>query len=267
MAADDVTSSLSFFLIHTNMFISDDRLQLHHFHHLSQLRGFTHFITPLDVSDNTPLGPHNRRAIAQHLGFAESAFLIPRQVHGSAISIVNHSSPRQAPPADTFHLLPSDALLTTSSDLCLMVLTADCVPILLCDPTTNCIGVVHAGWRGTAASIARIAISSMVDTFHSNPSDILVGLGPCIGPCCFEVGPDVASQLGHEFLAPHSTPSHLFIDLRAANVSQLLASGIPLHNIEVADICTSCSTFPSHRRDKAASRLGTAILRPSSPHS
>jgi YfiH family protein len=135
-----------------------------------------------------------------------------------------------------------------------MVLVADCVPILLYDPDTRAIAAIHAGWKGTLASIAEQTVRTMKMHFGSNPSDIIAGIGPSIGPCCFHVGPEVVSQARKEF---GSTAACIvstsarggYLDLWQANQDQLLHAGLRKAHIEVAGICTAHhqNTFFSHR--------------------
>ncbi len=149
-----------------------------------------------------------------------------------------------------------DALLTGTPGLRVGVRTADCIPLVLTDPVRRAVAVVHAGWRGTAQSIAVNAVRKLQELFGSQPEEIVTAIGPGIGPCCYEVGPEVASEFRAWFpgIATH-------LDLPEANRRQLLAAGLAESRISVARLCTCCmrDEFHSWRRDRqAAGRMVSA---------
>ncbi len=143
-----------------------------------------------------------------------------------------------------------DALLENAPGSVVAVKTADCIPILLADERRRAVAAVHAGWRGTAAGIAGRAVEAMRARFGTQARDLHAAIGPGIGKCCYEVGPEVAAQFGEQGRA------HL--DLAAVNRRQLAGAGVPPEKIYMADLCTMChaAEFHSFRRDKeAAGRL------------
>ena len=159
-----------------------------------------------------------------------------------------------------------DASITNRPNLLLAIQTADCVPILLVDPHKRAVAAIHAGWRGTLARIAAKTIGKMQMHFGTKPADLLAAVGPSIGPCCYEVGTEVATQFLSQFSdAPEyfdefrtgdepnpiqwlnmmppghqPPPKGVLLDLRKANRSQLVAAGLRLQNIHVSDLCTAC---------------------------
>ena len=138
-----------------------------------------------------------------------------------------------------------DALIDNTPGRLIAVKTADCIPILVVDPRQRAVAAVHAGWRGTAQGIAAHAIQDMQKRFSSRPDDLLVAIGPGIGQCCYEVGPEVARQFS-EF-----ADSNRHVDLLSANRRQVEDCGVPHDQIYTADLCTMCgSDFHSFRRDK-----------------
>jgi polyphenol oxidase len=138
-----------------------------------------------------------------------------------------------------------DALIENTPGRLIAVKTADCIPILLVDPHHRAVAAVHAGWRGTAQRIAARAIQDMQRRFSSWPAHLLVAIGPGIGKCCYEVGPEVAQQF------PEFADSNRHVDLPAANRRQMAECGVPPDHIYTADLCTMCtSDFHSFRRDK-----------------
>jgi len=126
------------------------------------------------------------------------------------------------------------------------VKTADCIPVLLTDGRLHAIAAVHAGWRGTAAHIVQAAIDAMKQRFGTNPADLHAAIGPGIGACCYEVGPEVMAQFGGQ------GRGHL--DLEAENRCQLEDAGVTPSRIYASHLCTRCRAdeFHSFRRDREA---------------
>jgi hypothetical protein len=148
----------------------------------------------------------------------------------------------------------ADALLENTPGCAVAVKTADCIPILLVDPGQRAVAAVHAGWRGTAARIAEKAVAAMRQRFGTDPAVVEAAIGPGIGVCCYEVGPEVAARFGHRGRA--------HIDLAQANRAQLEAAGIGADRIHCAGLCTMCNArdFHSFRRDgEAAGRMYSFI--------
>ncbi|HET6951664.1 MAG TPA: polyphenol oxidase family protein, partial [Acidimicrobiales bacterium] len=170
------------------------------------------------------------------------------------------------------HAFEADALATTSSDVALAVLTADCVPLVLLDPHARVLAVVHAGWRGTVARVAEAAIETMT-ALGADPAAIVAGLGPAIPADRYQVGDDVADAAHACFagdprrtdgiLRPDGTGRWTF-DVAAANRRILTAAGVPDDQIEVAAVGTGRDgPFYSHRGGAPCGRFGAlARLRP-----
>jgi YfiH family protein len=147
----------------------------------------------------------------------------------------------------------ADALITTTPDLWISIRTADCLPILIADPSARIVAAVHAGWRGTAAGIVSHTVQQMV-ALGAEPSSLVAAIGPGIAYCCFEVGPEVSPHFGAE--------GRTCVDLAEANERQLLDAGLDLDRIWVSKLCTKCNPgqFHSFRRDgDAAGRMVSAI--------
>lgn len=136
-----------------------------------------------------------------------------------------------------------DALLENMPGRLVAVKTADCLPILLVDEEHRAVAAVHAGWRGTVQGIVRHAVRRMEHEFGTRPARLHAAIGPGIGECCYEVGPEVAAQFGK------GGPAH--IDLADANRLQMAEAGIPDGQIYAAQLCTKCGSgdFHSYRRD------------------
>jgi YfiH family protein len=145
---------------------------------------------------------------------------------------------------------PGDALLEDRPGAVIAVKTADCLPILLVDERLRAVAAVHAGWRGTVARIAAGAVAAMGRRFGSEARDLAAAIGPGIGKCCYQVGPEVSARFGVEGRA--------YISLADANRRQLLEAGVTPGRIYASNLCTMClaGEFHSFRRDgEAAGRL------------
>ncbi|HZQ07183.1 MAG TPA: peptidoglycan editing factor PgeF [Anaerolineae bacterium] len=157
-----------------------------------------------------------------------------------------------------------DGLITNLRGIPLMLRYADCVPILLYDPTHQAIGIAHAGWRGTVGKIVTNTVKAMQDAFGTEPSQLITAIGPSIGPCCYEIGADVRERVEAAFagknellLARNGT---LHLDLWQANAVQLRALGV--EQIDVAGVCTADHTddFYSWRREQAKTGRFAAVI-------
>jgi polyphenol oxidase len=140
-----------------------------------------------------------------------------------------------------------DALLENKPGSIIAIRTADCNPILLVDERLRTVAAVHAGWRGTVAGIAQRAVEAMFQQFGTDAADLHAAIGPGIGVCCFEVGPEVAAEFG--------LSGRVHIDLAAHNQRQLLEAGVTAERIYASRLCTKCLSddFHSFRRDREAS--------------
>ena len=178
------------------------------------------------------------------------------------IALKQVHSDRVIPAGEATAETEGDALITGDAGKFLSIRTADCLPLLFADPKKRVVAAAHAGWRGTVAEIAARTVEAMEKRFGSDPRDIKVALGPCIDECCFEVGPEVATQF-RKFLPERQDLDRVAkISLREVNIRQLLSRGIRAEQIEMSDACTKCRTevFHSYRRDgKAAGRM-TAMI-------
>ncbi|MDD5558835.1 peptidoglycan editing factor PgeF [Candidatus Methylomirabilis sp.] len=182
------------------------------------------------------------------LSLPRISIITARQVHGNTILPVSSETGKLAG--------IGDGLMTDAPNLCVGVMSADCVPILLVEPTRKIAAAVHAGWRGTAAGIAPRAVASMEEAYGIDPAALHVAMGPSIGSCCYEVGPEVAAQIAANWREelkgawkPEGVKGRL--DLRALNEAQLLGAGIPRSQISKIGPCTAChiGDFYSYRKE------------------
>ncbi len=229
----------------------------------------------------------NRQDFFAALKASKMRVIALRQIHSDIVQVVN--SANSEPSGDA---LKGDALITSVPGLLLVVQTADCVPILLADKKRRAIAAIHAGWRGTLQRIAEKALGRMQMEFGTRPQDVIAALGPGIGQCCFEVGPEVVAEFaakfpeaGEWFKGPFDSlargdndpnwlpwltmrpPGHQLpeprahLDLIAANRAILISAGILLGNISSSGFCTACRTdlFFSYRRERITGRMMAAI--------
>ena len=186
----------------------------------------------------------NQRRLAEAVGFDPSRLYQTKQVHGSVVLEASGDPKR-------FEANEADAIVAEpGTERAVAVRVADCVPVLLADPSSGRVAAVHAGWRGVVAEVVGAALRGM------DPSKTIAAIGPSIGPCCFEVGADVA-----ETIVAKTTPAAIarrddargkaYVDLRRGIRAQLVALGLAGDAIEDVDGCTRCDAtrFYSFRRD------------------
>lgn len=195
-----------------------------------------------------------RLEAATGLGFARVL-----QVHGARV--VHLEAPCE--PVEE-----ADAVLSTRPGLAACVSVADCVPVLLADPGSGAVAAVHAGWRGTLAHAPHAAVRALAGLTRAAPSRFLAAIGPSIGPCCYEVSPDLAARFAGE-IGPvvRGGPIGPHLDLWEANRLVLLEAGLRAEQVEVVGRCTSCDigSLFSHRRDHGRTGRHLAFIAPPDP--
>ena len=187
----------------------------------------------------------NRRLLADHAGYPPDALVATRHVHGTQVYRVGEPL---APDAQF------DGLVSDRPGPVLGAFAADCIPILFADPAARVVGAAHSGWRGTVAGVAPNVVARMIEV-GARADSVRVALGPSIGPCCFEVGPEVveaftAALPGVKGLVVDG-PRKNHIDLRRASRVLLERAGVRPEHIDDQPPCTRCETdrFFSYRRD------------------
>ena len=172
-----------------------------------------------------------------------------KQVHSNHVLRVRTSGPQGE----------GDALISDEPGVGLTIRTADCLPILIADPRNRAIAAVHAGWRGVVSEIASKAVEAMTREFGSRPQDLVVAIGPAIGPCCFEVGPEVAAQF--------RLSGRTKVDLIETACRQLGRNGVSLRQISASGLCSYCDSelFESYRRDREAAGRMISMIAISEP--
>jgi YfiH family protein len=221
----------------------------------------------------------NRKTFQFALGADDLTFVPLRQFHSAVVRFFP-SAPEEP--------CRGDASLTNSQRLLLGVQTADCVPILLVDPTNRAVAAIHAGWRGTLARITEKTVGQMRMRFDCKPSEIFAAIGPAIGGCCYEVGTELVTKFTAQFADAEEwfdelrtgdepnplqwlnmmppghqpPPKSVRLDLRKANRAALLTAGLNEKNIFVSDLCTACHSdllFSYRKEAEFSGRLMSVI--------
>jgi YfiH family protein len=179
------------------------------------------------------------------------------QVHGVDVRVVHSEDDARTKPGVLGDDQYCDALVSNTPHVLLAVKTADCVPILIGATSSRAFAAVHAGWRGTSASIVKQAIAKLQTEFGARPQDLRAAVGPAANGCCYEVGADVISVFKERFpdsnkLFTPTSDGHARIDLHQANREQLIEAGLSPDRIHTVPLCTMDRNelFFSYRREK-----------------
>lgn len=208
----------------------------------------------------------NREALCQLLDIEDCRLLMPHQVHLAEIAVVDREMMSLSAEERQQRLDGIDALMTNEAGVCIGVSTADCIPVLLYDPTRRASCAIHAGWRGTVQRIAEKAVGRMTETYGTNPKDIIAQIGPGIHLESFEVGEEVYEafeKAGFPMEQISKRYEKWHIDLPECNRLQLVAAGIAEAQIAVSPVCTfqqSDTFFSARRLSIHSGRIFTGIL-------
>lgn len=203
-----------------------------------------------DTKDNVD---KNREVLAQKYNFDLDKLIYMNQVHGNNVVCVNSNSPR---------LIDNcDGIITNEKDLILMVMVADCIPIIFMDKKNGVIAAVHAGRNSTFQKIVQVTAKKMIEEFDCLVENIEVVFGPSIQKCCYEVSSElieiVKNSFGKEFV------NNKLIDLQGIN--KMLLNELGISNITISNICTKCSKkeYYSYRINKDCGRFaGIVSIKP-----
>lgn len=220
----------------------------------------------LSVPDaNNNVFANRSLAYATH-GRSNSYLVHAHLIHGADVAVVSSRNYGE-------YVGPADGLITDEPGCGLTMNYADCAPIFLYDPVNQAIGLGHAGWQGAVKDLPGSMVKAMQRAFGTDPAKLLSGVGPCIGPCCYEVSEPVISAVARTFdgadslLLPPGLLQHppngsrRYFDLPEANRRRLVGAGVK--HIEMADLCTACLTdlFFSHRAEKGRTgRFGALLM-------
>ena len=191
-----------------------------------------------------------RLQLSRKLGYESKKLKYMNQVHGSDVKIVE----------DETNLYECDALVTNKKNTPLMVMVADCIPILFFEEKQGVIAAVHAGRNGVFLDIASKTAECMKENFGCKSEDIKAVLGPSIQKCCYEVSQELADIAQKSFSKKFVNGRYL--DLQGIVKMQLLNAGIKQQNLEISKICTKCGgeDYFSYRNDKSCGRFAGIIM-------
>ncbi len=212
------------------------------------------------VGDKTENVVENRRKVAAAVGFSPELLTTGQQVHGDRLVNVVEKTKGSGALDHQSAIFECDGLVTGDTETPLAVLTADCVPVILVDPDTRAVGVVHAGWKGLYKDIVSKAIDKMENDFPIDRKRLVAFIGPAIGPCCYEVGQSHIDDFVRVF-GRSVSPDGRNLDLPAVAVCQLRSSGLKEESMIIAGLCTSCRNdlFFSFRRDEICGRQAAIV--------
>lgn len=218
-----------------------------------------------DKDETEEVSEHIKRFL-KSIGIENRDLFLVNQVHGDKVFILDD-------PDISFSdvgKISADALLTQIPGKPIGIFTADCLPILVYDPRLKVIGAIHAGRLGASQSIILKVVREMVRVYGSRPAELVVGIGPAIGGCCYEVGEDCIQPFKELFpdekgLFRSGLSGNYFLDLIAVNKVEGEKAGLRRENIFSMTHCTCCSTrnlFSYRREGKTGRILTTIMLRP-----
>ena len=209
------------------------------------------------VDDTLRNVENNHDNLAKILNYNKDVLVHMKQIHSADVHIIseddNYTNPRKC-----------DALVTNKKNIPLMVMVADCSPILFYDSKNTVIAVAHAGRQGAFKNIVKNTLDSMKKEFNSSSKNIYVSIGSSIGVCCYEVGAEIydeAKNLNLEYALEKKAYSY-YLDVSKILEAQLLESGIKKENIEISNECTCCLSekYYSYRAQAKTGRFAGIIM-------
>lgn len=204
----------------------------------------------LHVGDSAKNVLENRTIVADKHNFLFQNLIYMDQTHSANIAVIKDSAINK--------IENCDALITNVKNIPLMVMVADCIPILLYEPRKNVIAVIHAGRNGTFNEISKKTIIKMIDEFGCCEKEILAYMGASIHECCYEVGQEIAKLVDEKYLTKRD--ERWYLDLHNMNFNQLLSIGVLKENIEISSTCTCCDEdYFSYRREGVTGRFAGII--------
>ncbi len=226
---------------------------------------FGSFNTSFDRGDDRDAVLYNMKRLCDAIGADYKSLIYAKQTHTNNVRIVTAEDIGKGIVKER-DFDDVDGLISNLPSVALITQYADCVPLAFYDRAQKVIATSHAGWRGTALEIGRVTVEKMQEEFGSNPADIIAGIGPSIGSCCYEVDEPVYSAMAKISYMPlseifASKPNGKYmLDLKLANKIILMNSGIKPENIDVADVCTNCNSEHLHSHRATGGRRGNLGL-------
>jgi YfiH family protein len=222
----------------------------------------------LHVNDQPSKVVQNRQLLADLLVSELSSLVAGEQVHSTNIAVVDQQNLGQGAFKKETAVPATDALITDQSGVLLSSYYADCTPLFFLAPEIPAVGLAHAGWQGTVKKIAQKTALMMDETYGAKLENLLVGIGPHIGPCCYQVDQQVVGPLADGFdnweeMVENDGENKWRLDLAKANRIQLEEIGVKSTNIINSNLCTSCCSdlFYSYRRDKGQTGRMASLIK------
>ena len=180
-----------------------------------------------------------------------------RQVHEADVLVLSEKN-GDVNKTESLNPVEADAIITDITGLTLLILVADCQPVLLYDFTNKVVANIHSGWRGSVLNIIGKTVDAMAENFGTSPEDVVAGIGPSLGPCCAEFT-HYRKEIPNDYWKYKNDLDHF--DFWAISRDQLLLKGVKKENIVTGNICTKCNTdtFYSYRKEKTTGRLACTI--------
>jgi len=202
----------------------------------------------------------NRRKFLAAIDIDYRDLICAKQVHGKSIKYVAEIDKGSGALDYDRSITDTDGFITDKRDVPIAILTADCLSVFIYDPMAPAIAILHAGWRSTEKNICAEALKAMQEKFASHSEDLLVGFGPSIGPCCFEVEKDFKSNFASGLI---NRDGRIFMDIALINQMQLINCQVKEENISDPKICTSSENkdFFSFRKEaELAGRMISVVM-------
>jgi len=236
-------------------------IRLEKFDNLSKYVDIKHFITTreggislppfqfanMSLENSDEFTIENRKLLAKQLDISFDRFVYQYQTHTNNVTVVTEKFCGFGTNDINTAIQGNDAMITNQKNICLLAMAADCVPILLYDFENKVVAAIHAGWKGTHKRIVQKKKKKMEEEFNSLPINIIAGIGPSIGKCCYEVGYEVYENFKNEFknyseiFELNLTSQKYHIDLWQVNKLQMLEMGLKTENIEIKNQCSKCN--------------------------
>lgn len=197
----------------------------------------------------------DRKKFLSNLGIDYRDLICAKQVHGKNVEYVTVTDKGKGALSYEGSFDDTDGFVTDQKNVPVAILTADCLSVFIYDPRRPAITVLHAGWRSTEKNICAQGVKLMQEKFGSRPQELLVGFGPSIKDCCFEVEPNFKSNFPFGLI---KRGDRLFMDIALINQKQLLDCGVSLEHIYDPKICTfsdNAHFFSFRKEGQSAGRM------------
>ena len=210
--------------------------------------------------DNPENVMENYRILCSAVGIDTEHLVLSHQTHTNNVKVVTSKDCGTGITKPSF--CDVDGLITNEPNVALVTQYADCTPLLFCDPVKKVIATSHAGWRGTVKLIGKLTVEKMCSEFGCKPENIIAGIGPCIGQCCYEVDDPVYNEfikipfLNLDKIIAAKGNGKYMLNLVEANRQILINSGILPDNIDASDICTCCNADELHSHRATGGKRG-----------